>query len=317
VVDGTGAGLPANLNIQLAWRFLNSGGSSGSANAYNASTGTFELQNVSPGDYTVQATVQQSLAIEQQIPIAVNGVVDQAAVAARQAAQAARPSGQVAIRVVDADVENVVFTVSTGVTVAGRMTFEGQSPASMPMMRFGLIPVVQTFNVPAPVPLPPAADGSFQVVGLREGEFRVQLSAPQGFYVKSVQYGGDDILSKPLKFSGSGSGTFDVVLRAGGGQINGTVADVRASAVPGITVFLIPAQRSRTDLYRQAMTDQTGKFNFVSVPPGEYKVFSWEVFDLSGPFDPEFIKQYETQGKVVVVADAATPALDVRMIPAP
>jgi hypothetical protein len=318
VVDGTGAGL-RNLNLTLAYRFLTGGGTIGSGNAYNAATSTFELQNVAPGDYTVQAIIQQPLANE-PLPVAANGVLDQLALAARQATQASRPMGQVAIRVVDADVENVVVTVSAGVTVAGRLTVEGQTLSALPnleRMRVALFsPVVQTFNVSAPVALPPQADGSFQVAGLREGEFRMQFPAPQGFYVKSAQYGGDDILSKPLKFSGSGSGSFDIVLRAGGSQVSGTVTDSRALPVAGILVFLIPMQRSRSDLYRQSMTDQTGKFNFAAVPPGEYKVFGWEILESGAPYDPDFLKQYETQGKAVTVTDASTPMLDVRMIPA-
>jgi hypothetical protein len=318
VVDATGAGL-RNLNLSLAYRFLTGGGTIGSGNAYNATTSTFELQNVAPGDYTVQAVIQQPQ-VNEPLPVSANGVVDQLAVAARQATLASRPMGQVAIRVVDTDVENVVVTVSAGVTVAGRLTVEGQNVASLPNLeriRVALFtPVVQTFNVSSPVALPPQADGSFQVVGLREGEFRIQIPAPQGFYVKSAQYGGDDILSKPLKFSGSSSGSFEIVLRPGGSQVSGTVTDARALPVVGIPVFLIPVQRGRNDLYRQGVTDQTGKFNFAAVPPGEYRAFSWEAIESGAPYDPDFLKQYETQGKAVTVTDASTPTLDVRMIPA-
>jgi carboxypeptidase family protein len=320
VVDGTGNGLPANLNIALTYRFLNGSGSRGNANAFNPATGTFELQNVAPGDWSVAVSVQTTAAFD-GLP-AQTGPLDPAAQAARQAQQASRPSGSAPIKVIDKDVEDVVVTVSTGVNTTGRITVEGLSLSAIPnldRMRFTLAPVITMINQTAPVVFPPAADGSFQVVGLRENEYRAQFpaAAVPGMYVKSITYGGDDILGKPLKFSGSGSGTFDVVLRSGAVQITGTVTDARSQPVTGIQVVLVPGQRTRTDLFRTAITDQNGRFTMPNIPPAEYKLFSWEAIDNQGFYDPDFLNQYEQQGKAIQVTENSNPNIEVKLIPAP
>ncbi len=319
IVDGTGNGLPANLNIALAYRFLNGGGSRGNANAFNASTGTFELQNVSPGDWSVTVSVPTTAA--DVLPLAQTGPLDAAGQAARQAVQASRPSGSMPVKVVDKDVEGLVVTVSTGVNTTGRITVEGLSLSAIPNLdriRFTLSPLTPTINQPVPAVFPPAADGSFQVVGLRENEYRAQFpaAAVPGLYVKSITYGGDDILNKPLKFSGSGSGAFDVVLRSGAVPITGTVTDARSQTVSGIQVVLVPAQRTRTDLFRTSITDEGGRFTMPNIPPGDYKLFSWEAIDNGTYFDPDVLKQYEQQGKAVQVTENSNPNVDVKLIPA-
>jgi hypothetical protein len=115
-----------------------------------------------------------------------------------------------------------------------------------------------------PVVTPVAADGTFQVSGLREDyEYRVNLrSVPgPGFYIKTLRYGAEDLLSKPFRFSGPGSGTFEVIFRSGAAQVSGIVTDAQSQTGRGITVVLIPAQRNRGDLYRTSQTDQNGSFS--------------------------------------------------------
>ncbi len=135
--------------------------------------------------------------------------------------------------------------------------------------------------------------------------------------MRSIQYGGDDILNKPFKFSGSGSGTFEVTLSPGAGQVAGTVTDSKSQPVPGIQVVLIPGQRNRTDLYRSSATDQNGHFSLTGIAPGDYKLFSWESIDNGAQFDPDFLSQYEQQGKTVRVAESSPQNVEVKLIPEP
>jgi hypothetical protein len=79
---------------------------------------------------------------------------------------------------------------------------------------------------------------------------------------------------------------------------------------------LFPNQRSRVDLYRPGTTDQNGRFSLANIPPGSYKVFSWEAGDTNAIYDPEFLKQYEQQGKTVLVTESSNQNVEVRMIPA-
>jgi hypothetical protein len=106
-------------------------------------------------------------------------------------------------------------------------------------------------------------------------------------------------------------------MRAGAGQVSGTVTDARLQPVPGNQVFAVPAQRSRTDLYRTSITDQAGRFSITGLAPGAYTIFSWEALDNGAQFDPDFLKQHETQGKGIQVIQGTAVNVDVSLIAAP
>jgi len=312
VINSTGAALPPDLAVTLGFRnFAGGGGAWSQGRSFDSVTRSFELKNVPPGDYTVQAEISPD------------------SETVKQASRSPLPFASIPIRVVDADVDDVVLNLTTGVTVPGRFVAEELLSVLPNFQQFRLVFSAgnpQATGVQLPTVLPGAADGTFQVQGLREGEYRVVMVSTDrgnpvrntsGFYAKSIRYGGEDILTKPFKFDGSGTGTFDVELRAGTAQLSGTVTEGLSQPVPGIQVALIPAQRYRTDLYRPALTDQNGKFSFADVVPGEYQLFSWEALDASEVFNPDFLTRYEAQGLNVHVAEFSAQSVSVKLIPAP
>ena len=207
------------------------------------------------------------------------------------------------------------------VSARGRIVIEGQTAAipSVGQMRLMLTPassIERIANLGQPVSSPPAADGTFQVTGLREGEYYVRFSAP-GNYVKSIRFGGVDVVSAPLRFDGKVSGTFEVILRPSTARITGIVVDGQSRPVSGIQVVAVPSQRARTDLYRVASTGADGRFTFPSMPVDDYRLFSWDSIPNGEYYDPAFIRRYETSGTVVHVAESTTQEVSVRLIPAP
>ena len=71
-----------------------------------------------------------------------------------------------------------------------------------------------------------------------------------------------------------------------------------------------------TLLLDQAPSDQNGHFTLMWLTPGVYQLFSWESLDAGAQYDPDFLKQYEQQGKLVHVAESSSQDVDVRLIPA-
>jgi hypothetical protein len=321
IVDGTGVGIPANTTVMLGYRTFNGGGSFSSRQNFDAATNTFEIQNVAPGDYYVQVQFQMAP------PTIQNGLpVDAATSAALQATRSMTPSAQVPIHVVDADIEGVVLNVTTGVTAIGRFVVEGQPISVLPNVRQMSLLFGPTESSPlggvTPAGTAAAEDGTFQVNGLREGEYRINLRtqaplAASGFYIKSIQYGGEDVLTKPLKFfSNSVPATFEVTFHSGASQIAGNVTDSKSEPVAGIQVIAIPSQRGRTLDYKTAITDQNGHYSLTGITPGDYQIFSWESVDNGAYYDPEFLKRYETKGKLVHVGESSNQSVDVKLIPA-
>jgi Carboxypeptidase regulatory-like domain len=297
LIDATGNGLRANINIDLGYRsFLGVGGFSPSR-SFDRATGAFELQGIPPGDYTLRAVASEILPLD-----LAPRPLDPASSLAQRAATASLPSAQLPIRVVDKDIEDVVLTLIAPPSTTGRFMVEGQAASVLPnLQQIGL-----TFSLDdsqpegeVPVALPVGLDGVFQIVGLREGEYRVsfrgQNPAIAGFYVKSVRYDNNDILAKTLKIAGSSPGTFEVVFRAGASPVSGIVTDSKSQAVPGIQVVAVPEQKARWIDYRVATTDQNGLYSLIGLTPGAYRIYSWEAADNNAFYDPDFLKEYEAQ----------------------
>jgi hypothetical protein len=94
------------------------------------------------------------------------------------------------------------------------------------------------------------------------------------------------------------------------------VTDLRSNPVAGIPVAVVPDQRSRVDNYRIGLTQEDGRFQIGDIPPGAYKVYSWEVSEQGAYFDPEFIARSEQRGRGVVISAGSNPDVEVKLIPA-
>jgi protocatechuate 3,4-dioxygenase beta subunit len=99
--------------------------------------------------------------------------------------------------------------------------------------------------------------------------YEVQLDRiPPGLYLKSATAGQTDVLADGLTIGGPGLVTIDATLANDGATLNGSVP-------PAATVLLVPARRSRSDLYRTASADQNGHYEFNAVAPGDYKIYAY------------------------------------------
>ncbi|MBI2149205.1 MAG: hypothetical protein HYU27_01190 [Acidobacteria bacterium] len=57
-------------------------------------------------------------------------------------------------------------------------------------------------------------------------------------------------------------------------------------------------------------------FTFRGVPPGDYKVFSWEALESYAFYDPAVLQQFEPKGKPVRVSESSKESVEARIIPA-
>ena len=315
IIDSRTGQPPTMADVSLSYRSLSGGGGSFSSGpSYDPASGAFELQNVIPGQYIIQAQIPETNPFVRP--------TDAAAFAARAAAVAARPSAQVPLSVTNADIEGLLLTITVPASVSGRVTLEGSALSALPnidRIRVTFRASQDGFANPAgtqPTGSPVTADGTFQVEGLREGTYLASiLGIPPGFYVKSARLDGTDILSDVFKFSGSASGRLDIVVSSGAAQINGAVTNAKGLPVPGVQAILVPVQRNRPDLYRMADTDQNGRFTMTGITPGEYRLFSWEAIEPYRYLDPDFLKRFESDGRAIHIAESSTQTIDTKMIP--
>ena len=79
--------------------------------------------------------------------------------------------------------------------------------------------------------------------------------------------------------------------------------------------MLIPNRnRERTEIFSYVTADSTGRFTIPNVAPGDYTVAAWDAIEPFAFFDPSLIRQAETHGEAVRVAESARQTVNVTVI---
>jgi hypothetical protein len=297
ILDSSSTTLPAgtfpNVTLSLAFQTLN--GSSvvlTVGQGYDPVTGNFQLRDVLPGSYFLQIAAPPATA-------------------------------HVPIEVKNSNVEGVVATVDSGVTINGRFMSEGGQMPPANTLRLQLRPVSATGS-PMYFGFSPAAqataDGSFNLAGVFPGNYRAIVIPSQDFYVKGLRYDRRDALNSVVEVSrrNSDGATIEVVISRNVAQIDGVVTNDNLQPVPGVQAVLVPdtANRNRTELYKTATTDQSGRFSMRGIAPGDYKLFAWEALENFGYFDPDVLRRSEALGKAVQLSEGSKLVAETRVISA-
>ncbi len=119
-----------------------------------------------------------------------------------------------------------------------------------------------------------SGDGRFELRNLLPGRYRITTMGAEGFYLDSIQFGGQEVLGQAIDIM-DGSLPLRVVYKAGGGSVMGSVEHC-AMAV------LFPADPSlqTNGFVRTRRCDPGGRFEFDGLRPGDYKVAALPSPDL-------------------------------------
>jgi hypothetical protein len=227
--------------------------------------GTFVIENVPPGDFYLYAST---------------------------AGRTGRESAYLPVVVRSQDVQ-VDIRTNLGATLRGQVVVQGtlapvpatlaggdRSGASRVTVR--LTPVGAT-TLPGvvgnPAPAPVAADGSFQLTGVR-GSVVLTASSTRGGIVKSISSGGVDISGRPLTLEGTEEiNDLLIVLTTETGRLDGTVVSDPNRPASGGYVLVLPDDEDRwfdgspfVHVVRPARTADASSFVVPRLLPGRYLV---------------------------------------------
>ncbi len=130
------------------------------------------------------------------------------------------------------------------------------------------------------------ADGTFQLVDLW-GPQRVRIDrTPPGVGLKAVLVGGVDYTDRPIDFRKVSGEKLRIVLTTRVAAIEGVVRDRKGQVVADCDVLLFPPDRETWDLVssrlRRAVTDATGRFSFDAVLPQAYRLVAVRGLPVTG-----------------------------------
>jgi hypothetical protein len=239
--------------------------------------GSFEISNVPPGSYLAQTTWFSDGKFYQAMKAVDVGAVD---------------------------VDGITLTIGVGQEIHGRIIWEGKPETEAGMRRISLMPldVEQSSAAHSIV----KSDGSFVLSNVPDGRFLVVAHGiGQDAFVKSVRYG--DVESPTRQFTavrGSES-PLEVVISARGAHVEGIVTNADSLPAVGVWAVLVPetSRRDENWLFKQASTDQNGRFEMRGIPPGQYKLFSWDQIEEGAWQDPEFLRPFEGKGQEITVQE--------------
>jgi protocatechuate 3,4-dioxygenase beta subunit len=297
VVNPTGQPL---LNVQVS--LVNAGGALpgvGNTSTRAAGDGAFRLSNVAPGQYTLVA--QGALTPAGPSPA-------QTAAQPRAPAARAEPTRLWAMADVSVDgrnVSNVVLTLQPGLTVAGRVVFDGTRPppANLNRVRVNLSPADPGLGIGRPFATPSAGrvdqNGRFVVAGVLPGRYRLAASnAGEGWFLEEATIDAQDALDFPAEVkAGQNVAGAVVTFTDRHAEISGTVTNERGQPAPDYTIVVYPSDSRywipNARRIRTARPATDGGFAFAGLPPGEYRLAPVHDPEQGAWYDPAFLQQLD------------------------
>jgi len=281
-------------------------------------TGTFTFRSVVPGQYTVFALATVS---EPRGPNAVPVNVGEWESSPQPGLQ--RRIWAQSDLFVDGNTPSVVsLTMREGMPVSGNISFVGSAPqpANPQRVRVSMTPLGQVLqalgigNLSAMVD----AGGRFTINGVIPGKYRVTASGAQGWSLKTVIANGIDVMDFPLEIAPD-TNVSAVTVQFGdrNTDLKGVLTDAMGAATADYSVVIFPEDQRYWVPYARRMRSTRpatdGKFAFVGLPPGEYRIAAVTDVETGEWLDPEFLRQLLPASISVRLADGQQVTQDIRV----
>ncbi len=260
-------------------------------NATSSTTGTFTIENVPPGDYTVS----------------VSAIAD---------------DGFATLSVTGADLSDVRIVVGPGTTIYGRLAFEGAARPTGGSPNF----LVATSTIDS---LPPGAarrrsgpvdaTGRFGFTG-SYGRVLFDVTTPDGWMLQSVLVNGADVTHRSFDL-GNRAELTDVAVTVTNRvtSLSGQVADDRGQSARDYVVVLVPVEAYEPGVMalrvKALRPGPDGTFTVRKVIPDRYAVVAVDALEVGREFSPEFQLEVRRRGQDLTLRAGENRTLSLRITP--
>jgi hypothetical protein len=291
--------------------------------------GRFRLSNVAPGQYMLIArgTIggREGRAATMQALEERRLAMGRGANPAPAAQEPARLWAMTDVTIDGRDVANLVLTLQPGMTLSGRVAFEGttaQAPSDLSRLRVSLTSadsggVMRQLGSSAGGRVD--ASGKFTITGIYPGKYRLSGSgAGQGWTVGSSIVSGQDTLDVPIEIKPNQS-VINAVLTFTDRQteVTGMLVDTKGQPAPEYTIVIYPAEREywtpQSRRIQSVRPGTDGSYNFKNLPAGEYRVSAVLDPEPGVWFDPQFLQQLESSSMRVTLGQGEKKVQNLRV----
>jgi protocatechuate 3,4-dioxygenase beta subunit len=214
-------------------------------------------------------------------------------------------STRMPVEVGNADVEGLALTIAPGVNINGQIIWDGKPSLEKDELTVRAMPVDLSFISHSSARVTHANFFTLKDVG--EGTYHAEVAGEsKDSYIKGGHYGPSSVLEDGFTVVRGAPATLEITISSHGARVQGTVSEAGGLPAAGVWVVVVPdvAHRTQYRLYKTQTTDQYGRFDLRGIPPGEYKLFSWEEVELRAWEDPEFLKPFEEKGEKIALQES-------------
>jgi hypothetical protein len=277
-----------------------------------AKDGTFTFSGVPPGPYAVLAQAQR---------------LARPAGPSLPSAGPPRSShfGRADIVVDGQDLAGVSLVLQPGLTVAGRIQFEGTSapPSDLSRIRINMLPVQAPGEVSlGQAQIQPDATGSFTIQGLTPGRYRLMANIPSPrpdanpWQLKSSVVQGREAVDLPIDLRDSADGTV-ITFTDRVSELSGLIQDAAGQPAPEYHIVLFARDKTywapTSRRIRTIRPGADGKYTMTHLPAGDYLMAAVTDMEQGEQFDPAFLDVLTRSAIAIAIAEGEKQTQDLRL----
>jgi hypothetical protein len=275
-----------------------------------AADGTFSIQNVPPGPYTLTAQLPMQpfdagfVAAVREAPPAAGGPPPNAVL--REQMMSRMPeTASMPLVVTSEGLSGITLTTRRGGRVTGR--FIADTGVTRPLAT-GLIARLRSSSSPGGMQMTMNGGndtGDFQLAGIG-GPSRLEVDGvPEGWAVKAILLDGDDVTDETFDLSGK-TGTLRVVMTDRLTTLTGTVQSNHEVRDHNVVVFAEDATKwtAPSRFVRTTRADADGRFEIRGLPPGErYLAAALDYLEDGEERDRQLLERLRSRATAVTLGD--------------
>jgi protocatechuate 3,4-dioxygenase beta subunit len=296
-VDSHGRPFP-NVTVRTEVRGIDFASFGQIASARVAGDGTFNIDQIPPGEYVLAASTGRDTAQPEvaELPFVIDGV----------------------------DMSNIVLTGSQGGTITGRILTDTGAVPTLSRLRVTVVEhqagqlsptVLGAFRNPGGSEV--LSDGTFTVTGVF-GRSALSVSTPPDWAIASIQHDGRDVTDQPIELrSGESWSDVQVIITNRLTTLAGQVVDAKGQpTTDGMSViFATDASKwgPNSRYVRAARPDQQGQWQVKGLPAGDYLAVALDDVEDGTWNDPDYLASIERYAHKITMQEAEAQSITLKL----